>query len=285
MNLTKFIPFYRRFIAGTNINHAIQIKNQLAKKNIKTILDFSVENPKKINRNIEEIFKLIKNNNNTFIALKFSGLGIDNMPHCYKLIDQFHSENINNHFLIDAEDYKIQERIYELSDYALEKNSSKFKHFFKTLQCYRNDIWPIVEKDLDTFAPKGKYAVKLVRGAYIKQDAKYGIICKSKEETDEQYNKIMYEIMKTIYYLPSNEIMIATHNRESYMQARGFIASNPYLTYYIHFATLLGMADNITYDNTILQKYKYVPYGPFWETTPYLLRRLIENKEIIKHIW
>ena len=284
MGLTKYIPFYRRFIAGTNINHAMQIKNQLAQKNVKTILDFSVENPKKINRNIDEIFKLIKNNKHTFIALKFSGLGIDNMSNCYKLIDQFHKENKNNHFLIDAEDYKIQNKIYELSNYALEKNTNMHKHFFKTYQCYRNDILPIIEHDMEYFMPKGKLAVKLVRGAYIKQDSKYGIICKTKEETDEQYNKIMLEILKNIYYFPANELMVATHNKESYFHACSYISGNPFLSNKIHFATLLGMADNITYDNTFLQKYKYVPYGPFWETIPYLLRRLIENKDIMKHI-
>jgi hypothetical protein len=54
----------------------------------------------------------------------------------------------------------------------------------------------------------------------------------------------------------------------------------------VSFAQLLGMGDGLTRD--LLDKgakvYKYVPYGSFWETVPYLSRRLIENADILTHI-
>lgn len=282
------IPFYSRFIAGNSLKHAIIIQKNLQKKNVGTILDFAVESPKKINRNIEQIFSQINQCNNSFIALKFSALGINNISHCFQLIDQFYLENTKkkypNKFLIDAENDSIQKYIYEISNYALDSyNTSIKKYFYKTLQMYRKDAIITLTNDIKYFFPKQKYAIKLVRGAYIKTDK--NIICSSKKQTDNQYNQAIDYFFYNLFYFPSNEIMLATHNKKSYYQAISHLKKNPSFIPQISFATLYGMGDNICFDNSkIIQKYKYVPYGPFWETTPYLFRRFIENIEIIKHI-
>lgn len=282
------IPIYSRFIAGNSLKHALNIQKNLHQKNIGTIFDFAVESPKKIQRNINSILSQIKQCNNSFIALKFSALGIDNPSQCFKLIDQFHQENSSkkypNKFLIDAENDAIQNTIYDISNYALDSyNKPTKKYFYKTIQMYRKDAIFTLSNDLDYFVPKQKYAIKLVRGAYIKTDK--NIICPSKEQTDNQYNHAIDELFYNLYYSPSNEIMFATHNKESYFRALSHLHKNPILIHNISFATLLGMGDNICFDNNqIIKKYKYVPYGPFFETTPYLFRRLIENLDIIKHI-
>ena len=278
------IPFYSRFIAGTKLQNAINLSKKLQNDNIGTIYDFSVESSKNLNRNIDEIFKQINLIDSSYIALKFSSLGINNISNCKNLITQFYKENINkknpNKFLIDAEYNRIQDDIYYLSDYAIDNyNNKNNKYFYKTLQMYRNDVWNIFETDINNFMTNEKYALKLVRGAYMATDK--NIILNSKWETDQQYNNAIDYFFNNLNYYNNNELIIATHNIDSYNLSKKYITDKNKNN--IYFATLLGMGNNICYDNTY-NKIKYVPYGPYFETTPYLIRRLIENKDIIKHI-
>ena len=271
----------------THIKYISKVKN----KNIGCIFDFSVESNKNINRNINEIFKQINNIDNQYIALKFSALGIDNLEQSRNSIDQFYYENklkkYPNQFLIDTEYYKIQQNINRLSNYALDNyNTKNNKYFYKTLQLYRNDTWDLYLHDIEYFIRREKYALKLVRGAYIKTDLKYNIINQNKMITDSQYNKV---IKYFFYYLdtyPENNLIVSTHNKESYQLTKSYIDKNyDKYNHHVKFATLLGMVDSICYDDTIkYHKLKYIPYSPFFEKTPYLLRRLIENKNRLIHI-
>ena len=289
--ILRNIPIYSKFIAGNSLKSAIRVSNILSKKNVQTIFDFSVESSININRNIDEIYKQINMLESSYIALKFSSLGINNnsLISSQKLIDNFYRENIlkkkPNKFLIDAEDYLIQPKIYELSNYAIENyNTTNNKYFYKTLQMYRNDIHPIFLEDIEKYMKNNKYALKLVRGAYISSDKKYNIILNSKKETDNQYNNILNQYFYQLTKFPNNEIIVATHNKESYKIGIDFLIKNTNHKKNVYFATLLGMADNICFDNNYVNKLKYVPYGPFFDTTPYLFRRLIENRDILKHI-
>ena len=164
-------------------------------------------------------------------------------------------------------------------------NSKENKVFYKTLQMYRNDSLRYFYEDINNFIKENKYALKLVRGAYISTDSKYNILHKSKNNTDTDYNNLIKLYFKNLETYKNNELLIATHNKISYDLACKLINENKSIEKQIYFATLLGMGDNICYDNTNYNKLKYVPYGPFFETTPYLFRRLVENKDLIKYIW
>lgn len=286
INSLSKLPIYSKFIAGINLNSALKVSNKLKTKNVGSIIDYSVESSKHLNRNIDEIYNQIEKVNSGFIALKFSSLGIDNLENCKNLIDNFYMENLKkdnpNKFLIDAEYNKIQNDIYHLTDYALNNyNTKNNKYFYKTLQMYRNDVWDIFQNDINNYMKNEKYALKLVRGAYISNDKQY--ILPSKLSTDEQYNKALVLYLNKLKKYNNNEIIIATHNNYSYNLAIDILKNND-IKDNVYFATLLGMADNICFDNNNFNKLKYVPYGPFFETTPYLFRRFIENKEIIKYI-
>lgn len=287
----NYLPLYSRFITGTKLKHAINVSNKLRKKNISCIFDFSVESNIYINRNIDEIFKQIENIDNQYIALKFSALGIDNLNQSKNLIDQFYKENIikkyPNQFLIDSEDYNIQKNINELSNYALDNYNTKHnKYFYKTLQLYRNDIWDLYLNDIDYFIRREKYALKLVRGAYIKTDYKYNVINSNKLITDNQYNRAIEYFFYYLDTYPQNKLIVASHNKESYELTKKYIEKDYHkFNNNVKFATLLGMGDSICYDDTSrYHKLKYIPYGPFLETTPYLFRRFIENKNMLSHI-
>ena len=171
-----------------------------------------------INRNIDEIFTQIYSVDNSYIALKLSGLGIENDKNCYKLIDQFYNENNNknhpNQFLIDAEYFSIQDKIYNISDYALNTyNTKDKKYFYKTLQMYRNDVSDVFNNDVKNLMNEEKYALKLVRGAYY-SDKKYNIINSTKELTDNQYDNTLKIFFEKMEKYPNNELIVATHNKK-----------------------------------------------------------------------
>ena len=79
-------------------------------------------------------------------------------------------------------------------------------------------------------------------------------------------------------------MICATHNVRSILLTKKLIKDNQLDN--VEFAQLLGMSDSIT---DVLQKkgykvYKYLPYGHFHESIPYLLRRLYENYPMIQYI-
>ena len=51
----------------------------------------------------------------------------------------------------------------------------------------------------------------------------------------------------------------------------------------VYFGQLLGMADHLTFTlgNAGYRAYKYVPYGPWSEVMPYLIRRAQENSDML----
>ena len=48
----------------------------------------------------------------------------------------------------------------------------------------------------------------------------------------------------------------------------------------------MGMSDSLSINLAKYNKtFKYVPYGSYIESIPYLLRRLNENKSLITHLY
>ena len=271
--MLKFLPFYRRFIGGTKLSN-------LKHKNM--IIDFSVESDKYRERNIKEIKKIITSVDNQFIALKLSAFGFNNIEN---VLDEFYKLNKTNKFLIDAEDYKIQNKINDIANLCLDKyNTPNNKVFYKTIQFYRKDSYSILEEDVKNFMYQNKYALKMVRGAYLEQDKKYNILFPTKQETDDNYNNALQKFVFEQYFAPQNNLMLATHNEQSIGMLRYAIRNNKYPENYC-FAQLLGFKDELSKElSKNYNVYKYVPYGPFWETMPYLIRRFYENKEMLKNL-
>lgn len=180
--------------------------------------------------------------------------------------------------LLDAEDdesFKKENIIYSR---LLEKYNKNDVYVYKTYQMYRKHSIREIILDLNRYENIG---IKLVRGAYYEKDKSKNILFNLKKQTDENFDTAIAYL--SIKMLDRNiKLMIATHNQSSVELAMKLHIDPNKLC----FAQLLGMNDKLSY--SIVEKgykcYKYVPYGHFFETYPYLLRRLYENYGILKFI-
>ncbi|WP_291961967.1 proline dehydrogenase family protein [Maribacter sp.] len=191
--------------------------------------------------------------------------------------------------LIDGEESWMQDAADDLAEQMMRKYNKKKRIVFNTLQTYRWDRLPYL-KALHERAVSDGFLVgmKVVRGAYMEKEndrAKemgyVSPICKSKEETDANFNA-------TIAYMIDNldvlSIFAGTHNEEScyklmeLMEERGIEKNNTH----IWFGQLYGMSDHISY-NLAANGYnvaKYLPFGPVRDVMPYLIRRADENTSV-----
>lgn len=159
---------------------------------------------------------------------------------------------------------------------------------FDTLQMYLRDSPARLEESLFA-ATKGQYnfAVKLVRGAYIQQEAPT-LIHPTKADTDAAFNTGCARVLASIS--PANvaagtgsSLMVATHNRASLekavceMSARGLCRSDSR----VHFAQILGMVDNLSFGLRVAgyNVSKLVVFGEVRQVLPWLLRRVEENQD------
>ena len=77
--------------------------------------------------------------------------------------------------------------------------------------------------------------------------------------------------------------MCATHNEDSINLAKKL---SDKFDLEIEFAQLLGMSDGISEElSKNYRVFKYLPYGNFNDTLPYLIRRLYENYPMLINIF
>ncbi|MCX6171572.1 MAG: proline dehydrogenase family protein [Flavobacterium sp.] len=198
-----------------------------------------------------------------------------------------HSKNVA--LLIDGEESWMQDAADELVEEMMRKYNKEKAIVFNTLQMYRWDRLDYL-KALHDRANAGNFYVgmKLVRGAYMEKENKRAEengyptpICKSKQATDDNYNKALDYMMQ---HIDTMAIFVGTHNEESSYKllemqiAKGISKNDPR----IWFGQLYGMSDNISY-NLAAQGYnvaKYLPFGPVRDVMPYLIRRAEENTSV-----
>jgi proline dehydrogenase len=128
---------------------------------------------------------------------------------------------------------------------------------------------------------------KIVRGAYLDHERNHGsmTICDNINETHMNYNRMT---RAAIEHMEAVSLIAATHNKESvkYIQKLmldgGIENDDPSIS----FAQLYGVGDELTEEirSSGHRVLKYVPYGPYSETIPYLFRRIKENVDIVSKI-
>ena len=267
-----------KYIAGNKLKHAIHKASFIKQNNKIPIINFSVENNLS-NKIIFEEFKKISKyvNNEHKVALKLSLFNF-NLDIIKKVIDLLIKKNVK--VLIDAENENNFTKYNNLSNQLIKIYNKDKANILKTYQMYRKDSMDILEYDCNYAKNNCLYqGIKLVRGAYYKEDQHKNVLFNKKEKTDLNYNK-------SLIYLYNNSnnksIIIASHNQESINL--GYLLNQENKIF--EFAHLLGMNEK-KYDKLIKNGEKvnvYIPYGPYQYMLPYLTRRLYENIDTFKYM-
>ena len=199
--------------------------------------------------------------------------------------------------LVDAEQVRFQPAIDNLVLNLMQQCNQQEPIIFNTYQCYRTDTPQRLRTDLARSERLSyHFGAKLVRGAYLESER---ALAKAKgypsplhetlADTHACYNGSVEYVMRRCSQNDKNnnnvvELVCATHNQESIEKAIGLMnelgmdkRNGP-----VHFAQLLGMSDNLTFNLGAhgYQAYKCAPYGEVDKAVPYLLRRAEENSAI-----
>lgn len=315
----KFIikpTIFNHFCGGETIEESERAIQELARYNIGTILDYSVEgegNEQSFDATRDEIIRTVEkakgNPHIPFSVFKVTGL-VDT-----KLLEKVQSRKelsaeeraafergrarvnaickrcyeANVRVFVDAEESWIQETIDKLTYEMMELYNKEKAIVYNTYQLYRHDRLDVIKRDYEQALERGYYlGGKLVRGAYMEkerrraQEAGYqDPINPTKNASDALFDEALRFCVEHIDRIA---ICAGTHNENSsyllmeLMEEKGIAPTDER----IFFAQLFGMSDNLSYNlaHAGYNVAKYVPYGPVEAVMPYLLRRANENTAI-----
>lgn len=308
---------FHQFCGGESIEESLKLSESLASRNVKTILDYSIEGKTKeedFDLTVQEIIGTIKaaenNENIPFAVFKVTGIclfetleisnnGIERLSESDQknydnLIERVtlictEAYNRNVPIFIDAEETWIQNTIDRISYMMSVKFNQDNVIVYNTLQMYRHDRLAYLKMEIERAEKENfKLGIKLVRGAYMEKERARAIelnypspIQPSKEATDKDFNEALSIVVSNIDKV---SFCAGTHNENSsaqlvsLMKEHGIASDDPRA----YFAQLLGMSDHISFnlaDNNLMVA-KYVPYGPIREVLPYLIRRADENTSV-----
>ncbi|KAJ5347195.1 hypothetical protein MYU51_004465 [Penicillium brevicompactum] len=263
-----------------------------------------------------------------FVALKFTGMGIDalRLLQSQTLPTEFMDTSIQKicdlaisrgvRLLVDAEEQAVQPGIEAwIMKYQKYCNSQTPGRavFYGTYQAYLRSTPATLARHLETARAEGyTLGVKMVRGAYMKTDPRE-IFWAQKEDTDKCYDEVVAALLTRKYNsmlqaptkettdLPSVNVIIATHNRESVRKAHAIrmqqATRNENLGVDVSYAQLQGMADEVscellqgfeTAENSVGASpieapnvFKLLTWGSVKECMGFLLRRAVENTEAV----
>jgi proline dehydrogenase len=308
---------FKQFCGGESIKDCEQKIKDLAKFNIGTILDYSVEGKtsdedfdKTKNELIASINKAKGDKNIPFSVFKVTGISR------FGLLEK--SNDVNSELtqteklelvdvlkrvdeickaafdakvpvFVDAEDSWIQDGIDRMTNAMMAKYNKEEVIVYNTIQMYRHDRLEFLKKSHEQAKVGGyKIGMKVVRGAYMEKERERAInlnytdpIQNNKAATDKDYDLAIAYCLKNL-----NEISICagTHNEDSssklaqLIEEKGIDKNDKR----VYFAQLLGMSDHISFNvaHNGFNVAKYVPYGPITEVMPYLIRRAEENTSV-----
>lgn len=204
------------------------------------------------------------------IAVKPSSFGFDH-ERITPLINK--STNI---WSFDAEESWTKNDYHLLMDSLM--NSSIRTDDIRVRKCYQAYLrgeFEVLLNDIKIYSDK--YAIRLVRGAYHQLEMKEesGAVFENKDDTDKQFR----DMMQYLFFECNNPVMIATHNKDDVKWLKRELgSSNEKRGRIIKIGQLMGMNDG---GREIVE---YVPYGNLKNAIPYLSRRLIENRSMLRYL-
>jgi proline dehydrogenase len=307
---------FKHFCGGESLQEASTTLFLLKKYNVKTILDYSVEdkeNEEGFTNAFNEILATIefaeKNSDVPFIVFKPSALASRTILEKVSNNCEMHiiekscflqfknrinelclrSSKANVPIMIDAEHSYYQKCIDEICEEMMFKYNTKNAIVFNTLQMYRTDRISYLHQLYKKSIEQGFFiGIKFVRGAYMEKERERAIqlyytspIFSDKQSTDNSFNEAL---LFSINHIDRISIFNGTHNEFSCQLLtelmKGInLANNDNR---IWFSQLYGMSDNISFNlaNSGYNVAKYVPYGRVAHVIPYLMRRAEENTSV-----
>ena len=273
-----------KFVGGYNYIAVSKFSKFIYDKSMIPIIDYAKECSKNENEVIKyniELQNLVNNMNKSYpkkevaYSLKISSyLPYETELYLNKIIKKINNtKHTKKYIFLDAEQSSLKNKEYYYFNKIIDKYQERDDLcIFKTYQMYRKNSLKELDNDINNF---DKIGIKLVRGAYYNNNDTE--LFSNKIDTDNNYNNgIEYLINNNV-----DNVVLATHNKASIDYSISLNTNNN-----IMYAQLLGMGDNIS--NYLVKKnkkvFKYVPYGNILELYPYLLRRLYENMDMIKHL-
>lgn len=294
------------YFGGETLSEAKDAIHSLAKNSISSVLDYAVEGEQDEKFFDETVLFTLKaidlasqNIHIPYVVIKPSSLGSSNLYQarvssksnfeCYlplweKLLNRYekifsYAQQKSIPVMIDAEQSWVQTAVNEIAIENMIKYNSEYALITITLQCYRRDSYESIIS-MNTIATTYgiTIGIKLVRGAYLEEEHKFNANSKelffsSQSETDKNYNSVLDYIFDNINNFHP---FIATHNETSINK----VLNNPLLlNKKVWVAQLYGVGDHISLSAVKkgAKVCKYLPYGPFRKSFPYLMRRIEEN--------
>ena len=307
---------FDHFCGGINERDCLPVVDKMWQKGVCSVLDYSVEGKEEedpfdtATEIILTILDFVKEKEAIpFAVFKPTGFGRfalyqkvsekkeltkDEEAEWQRVVNRFDkvckkAHDLEVSLLIDGEESWMQVAADDLAEDMMRKYNKKKRIVFNTLQTYRWDRLPYLKSLHERAKIEGfKIGMKVVRGAYMEKEIdrakekKYtSPICKTKAETDENFNATIEYMIENLDTL---SIFSGTHNEEScyrlmeLMENKGIARNNEH----VWFGQLYGMSDHISF-NLAANGYnvaKYLPFGPVRDVMPYLIRRADENTSV-----
>lgn len=260
--------------------------NMIKKKQMIPIIDNVCEDGAKYRENISKIKNDLETYPTSTFAIKISSLNLRDTNHSITDITQEVNsicqlaDETGSKIIIDAEECAINDSINQISNEMMSEYNYNQVVVYKTYQMYRRDTTTML---LDDLKEKRNYQVgcKLVRGAYYNMDIGTDKLFWKIEDTHRSYDEGIRYFLENCHN--QDQLLCATHNYESNKIAKTHIHQGKKN---ISIGHLLGMSDYLSDElaDEGIRVYKYLPYGEYQDTLPYLTRRLYENYPILGHM-
>nr|XP_058940601.1 proline dehydrogenase 1, mitochondrial-like [Pocillopora verrucosa] len=206
-----------------------------------------------------------------------------------------HASKTGVRLMVDAEQTYFQPAIRHLTLDLMRKFNKETPLVLNTYQCYLKDTYTKIQTDMELARREGyMFGAKLVRGAYMEQErlraSTIGYpdpIHPSYKATSKCFDEVLNAVLEETKRGNAN-VLVATHNENSIKVAINRmheLGISPQERK-VFFGQLFGMSDAISFTlgNEGYAVYKYVPFGPVEDVLPYLSRRAMENKGLLKGV-
>ncbi|MGA9224929.1 MAG: proline dehydrogenase [Mesobacillus sp.] len=259
-----------RFVAGEQVDQAVQVIKGLNQKKLAVTVDFLgefVDNEREANERADNSIQAIKaigrEKLNAQLSVKMTSLGFDIseqvvMNNMRRIMDAAKENNV--FVTIDMEDYARCQKTLDI----FKQLKSEYDNIGTVIQAYLYRTEKDIE-DLNQYSPN----LRLVKGAYKESPE---VAFPEKKDVDENFKKII-----KMHLMNGNYTAIASHDDAIINFTKEFTKANNIPNSQFEFQMLYGIMPErqLQLANEGYTMRVYVPYGTDWYG--YFMRRLAER--------